>query len=203
MLIDVLPATKAKMRILNTIYNNRDINIRNIIKLSKTSPNLAVDYVNKLEKYNIAKIKKIGGTKKNYVKAVSFNFKAPLSRFFYAIIEISRKEELIKKYAILKPFIAQIENIKSGIIVLIYGSYARFAADKESDVDLWVVGNINKTVKRDIEEIFVTLPVKYSIGIETKKEFLKKIRDAIHQNILRDKVIIKNENAFFEIPAKL
>lgn len=203
MLIEILPATKPKMRVLNVIYNNEDLNVRNIIKLAKTSPNLVVDYISKLEKYGLVRVKNIGGTKKNYIKSVSFNFEAKLSEIFYTLIEINKKEELMKKYIHLKPFITQIENIKSDIIALVYGSYARFSADKESDLDVWVIGNLNEKLRKDIEEILVTSPVKYSVNIETKKDFFKKIKDPIHQNILRDKVIIKNEKGFFNILAKV
>lgn len=203
MLRDILPATKAKMRILNVICNNNDINIRNIIKLSKTSPNLVVKYINKLRDYQLITIRNIGGAKKSYIKAVSLNYKAPLSEMFYTIIEIGKKEELIKKYPKLKPFIAQIENsIKSGIITLIYGSYARFAADKESDLDIWLIGKIDKKTVRDIKEVMVTCPIEYSIALETKEKFLKKIKDPIHQNVVKDKTIITGKKEFFRILAK-
>lgn len=203
MLIDTLPATKAKMRILNIVYSNKDLNVRNIIKLAKVSPNLAVGYLGKLEKYGLIKVKSIGGNKKNYVKMMSFNFEAKLAEMFYTIIEISRKEELINKYTYLKPFITQIESVRDDIVILIYGSYARFAADKESDLDLWVIGNINPKVRKDIEEILVTSPIKYSVNVETKKDFFKRVNDPIHQNILRDKIIIKNEKEFFKILTKV
>lgn len=203
MLIDVLPATEARMRVLNTIYNNKDINIRSIIKLSKTSPNLAVDYINQLETYQLVSIRKIGGAKKKYIKAASFNFKAEFSRIFYTIIETNKKEELLEKYKILKPFITQIKGAaENKAILLIYGSYARFEADKESDLDIWVIGNLDKKLRKDIQEILVTLPVEYSISIETKKEFLKKINTPIHQNIMRDRVIIAGGDDFFDILAK-
>lgn len=196
MLMDILPATKAKMKILNTIYNHKGANIRNIMKLSKASPNLVVDYVNKLEEYGIADVKKFGGNKKKYMKSVSFNFK---SKLFYSIIEINKKDELLKRYSFLNPFATQIENMEDKNIWLIYGSYARFAADKGSDLDIWIIGNADEKLKKRIEELLVTCPAEYSITIEKKDKFMKKMNDSIHQNILKDKVIIKNEERFFEI----
>ena len=130
------------------------------------------------------------------MKSVSFNFKSEL---FYSIIEINKKDELLKRYGFLKPFAAQIENMEDKNIWLVYGSYGRAAADKGSDLDIWIIGNADEKLKKRIEELLVTCPVEYSLTIEKKDKFMKKINDPIHQNMLKDKVIVKNEEGFFEI----
>jgi len=203
MLIDLLPSTKSKMRILDTIYSEEGINIRNLIKKAKASPNLVVNYVDKLFKAEIIKIKGIGGDKKDYIKSLYFNFNSNLSKLFYKIIEVNKKDILSEKYKFIKPFITQIKNLKTKLIILVYGSYSRFAADKESDLDLWFIGSLTDKLKKDIEEIFSTFPKEYSITIETKEKFIKNIENPIHQNILKDNVILNNEESFFDILKKI
>jgi predicted nucleotidyltransferase len=198
MLNELLPSTNAKMRILKAIYFGRDMNLRQVIKKARVSPNRAVDYVNKLSKNEIVKAKKIGNN-----KIISFNYFGALSSLFFNIIEKNKKVELIEKYPKLKPFFTQLENLKNDSIILLYGSYARFEADKESDIDIWVIWGRDKELKKDIEEILFTSPSDHSASIEDEEEFIKNRNDPLHQNILKDKVIIKGEERMIEIMRKI
>ena len=112
-------------------------------------------------------------------------------------MKAEEKEDFFKKYKKLKPVFAQLcEEIKTDFI-LIYGSYARFASEKDSDLDLLIVGNIKD--KEKIKEVFVSLDVDLSLKIETLKEFGNRINDALHQQILKDNILIFDSGKFMEV----
>lgn len=201
MIQKILPNSDTKLRILKIIYKTPGINFSELVKKSKTSPNIVLKYVNELVKNNVLKEKRLGGTKKTHIRLFQPNFSG-LGINIFSYVEMSEKEKFLNKYNRLKPIMNQLEELLSSEEVkfcLIYGSFARFAADKESDLDLWLVGKIDEKTKNRMREIFSTLDREYNITIETKKQFLKKINDPIHQNIVNDHIIIYGEKEFLKI----
>jgi len=200
MIEKIMPGTKVKMRVLNAIYQNPGINITKLIKKVRASPNFVIKYVNNLVGYNITKERRLGGKKKTHYRELRADFSSELSRSIFASVEIDKRQAFIKKYKELKPFVEQLrelfdENIK---FALIYGSFARFSAEKASDVDLLIVGKVSSELKKRLSEVFVTLDREISIKIENYRDFLKKAREPLHQTMLREHVIIYGETRFIE-----
>lgn len=201
MIQEILPNSDTKLRILKIIYKNPGINFSTIVKKSRTSPNIVLKYVNELVKNNVLKEKRLGGTKKTHIRLFQPNL-SELGINIFSYVEISEKEKFFNKYTRLKPIMNQLEElIQSSKIkfCLVYGSFARFAADKESDLDLWIVGKIDEKTKNRMREIFSTLNREYNLTIETANQFLKKITDPIHQNMINDHIIIYGEREFLKI----
>ena len=88
-----------------------------------------------------------------------------------------------------------IENIKKTDFFLVYGSYARLAADEDSDLDILIVGKVTDTEK--IREILVSLDIEVSIKIETYSDFKKRIKEPLHQQILKDNILVSENNNKF------
>ena len=128
------------------------------------------------------------------------NLSSELSRSIFASIEIDKRQVFIKKYKKLKPFVSQLRELfdKSITFALIYGSFARFAAEKSSDIDLLIVGKVSSELKKRLSEVFVTLDREISIKVEDYRTFLRKIKEPLHQTILREHVIIYGETRFIE-----
>ena len=201
MIQKILPNSDTKLRILKIIYKQHGINFSELVKKSKTSPNIVLKYVNELVKTNVLKEKRLGGTKKTHIRLFQSNF-IGLGIDIFSFVEISEKEKFLNKYNKLKPIISQLEELLLSEKIkfcLIYGSFARFVADKESDLDLWIVGDIDEKTKNRIREIFSTLDREYNMTIETEKQFLKKLNDPIHQNIVKDHIIIYGEKGFLKL----
>ena len=108
----------------------------------------------------------------------------------------SQKELFFQKYSSLKPVLNQLKKEVKTDFILIYGSYARFQATKESDIDLLVVGTIRD--KRKIQEIIISLDTHVSIKIESLAIFRKRSSDALHQQILKVGIVIYDKGKYFE-----
>ena len=188
MIEKLLPGTKVKMKIVKAIYENPSINVTNLIKKVNTSPNSALDYINLLEKYGILKATRSNG-KKVPVRNLVFDFNSPIALQIISIIEIDRRYLLLQKYAKLNHLFDKIYDNVNGF-ALLYGSYTRFAADKESDIDLLIVDN--KANKSKINEVIVTFP-EVSLKIDSTNRFLSALSKPLYQNILKEHVIICNE----------
>ena len=198
MIQKILPNSDTKLRILKAIYKNPEINYSKLVKESRTSPNIVLKYVNELVRNNILIEKRLGGKKKTHLRLFKPNFLA-LGIDIFSFVELEEKNKFIKKYEKLEPIINQICELLASTkakFCLIYGSFSRFAADKDSDLDLWLVGNVGSVINNRIREIFSTFYGEYNMTIENEKQFLKRMNDSIHQNILKDHIVIYGEKEF-------
>ena len=200
MIEKILPNTQTKLRILRVLYENPEINLTKLIKKAKTSPNIVSKYINNLTKFGVLKEKRFGSKKKTHIRNLKLNLLSDLCVLMISFVEIEKRLIFLRKYKEIRPFVNQLvelfnEEISFG---LIYGSFARLSADKESDLDVWIVGNLTKEMKKRISEVFSTLTREYSIKIETLDQFSKNINKPIHQNVLQEHVIIYNEKNFLK-----
>lgn len=197
MIEDILPGNKTKLKIIKIIYENPNINLTQIIKKAKASPNSVLKYVNILSSYNIIKEEKSGGKKKIHVRNIKPNFNG-IGKLIYSIIEIDKRFIFFKKYKNLETYFLQlIDSLGNKIeFISIYGSYARFAATSASDLDILIVGKLTTIEINKIREIFVSLDAEPSIKIETKNQFLKNKDKPLYQNIIKEHIIVYGEFNF-------
>ena len=204
MIEKILPSTETRLRILKIIYENPEINLTMLIKKAKTSPNIVLKYVNHLVEFNVIEEKRFGGKKKTHIRNLKANLLSSISILVFSFVEIEKKLILLKKYKEIRPFVDQLVELFNEKVnfCLIYGSFARLAADKDSDLDIWIAGDLNAEMRKRISEIFSTLGREYSIKIEGLDMFLKNINNPIHQNMLQEHVVIYDEANFLKILAK-
>ena len=170
MIESIIPGNKTRLNIIKNIYENPRINLTNLIKKVKASPNLVLEYINNLSSYSVIKEEKIGGKKKIHIRNLRANFDNEISQIIYSLAEIDKKFLFFKKYKQLKPYFMQLEDIlkNNNRFALVYGSYARFASTKDSDLDLLIAGKLEKDEIKRIQEIFITLENELSLKIEEK-----------------------------------
>ena len=181
--------------IILAIFRNPGINLRTLIEKTKSSPNSCSKYVNFFVKKGIVKEEKL---EKNrvYLRRFFLNFDSLLARNFFMLVKEAEKEIFFNKYKKLKPVLDSISEIKGLSFLLVYGSYARLSAEKDSDIDGIIVGNIKD--KEKIKEIAVTLDIEVSIKIETLSQFKKRIKDALHQQIIKENILISGYENFMQ-----
>lgn len=201
MMEKILPSSRAKMEVARTIYEKPWTNLSELIKTARASPNTVLDYVNLLEKYGVVKEKRIGGGKKAHIRMFAPDTSTEYGILVFTSVELDKKIALLEKYGELRPFVGQLRDLfsESGMeFCLVYGSFARFAAGHDSDLDVLIVGKAGKEMQKRISEIFVTAKRNLSIKIETKKSFLENAKrgDAFHKSILECHVVLWNEEKF-------
>lgn len=205
MIENIIPGNKTRLNILKNIYDNPGINLTNLIKKVKASPNLVLEYVNNLSSYNIIKEEKSGGKKKVHMRNLRANFDNEISSIIYSLTEINKKYLFFKKYKQLRPYFVQLEDIlkNNKSFALVYGSFARFASTKDSDLDLLIVGKLEKEEIKRIREVFVTLESELSLKIETIHSFLENIDKPLHQNLLKEHVVVYGAGIFISVLEKI
>lgn len=189
----------SQIKIIKEVFINPGVNLRGIIEKTNLSPNYVSEYMNFLVRKGVVKEERLE-KKRVYLRRFYLNFNSNLTRNLFLLVKEEEKENFFQKYKKLKPiFDNLVEEIKTDFIV-VYGSYARFGAEKDSDLDLLIVGNIKNREK--IREIFVALDIEVSIKIESIKDFERRIKDALHQQILKNNILIYDSGKFIEILRK-
>ena len=197
MIEKILPSTKSKLKILNYIYKNPGVNLSNIIKTLSVSPNFTLKYLNDLEENEVVKKTK-SSVGKSVERKFSINFHSDFGLLLALILEKDNLLEFKEKYpfGLLK---RQLESsLPKGSFVLIYGSYARFSPEKDSDIDIIVVGD--KINKKLVKEMVVTLE-NPSIKIETKEQFLRNLSKPLYLSMLREHVILVGSENYLSLMA--
>lgn len=205
MIEELLPGNKTKMRVLKSIYESEGINLTTLIHKAKASPNFVLRHVNALIAYGILKENRIQGKKKVHMRTVKPNLSTEMGRAVFYFVESEKKFSVLEKYKFLKPYADQLEELcnRNNIVVILYGSYTRLAAEKESDLDLLFIGKIDKPILRRIKEIFITLDIELSLKMETAPGFLKQKNKPLYQNILREHMVLCGGGQFMKMLQKV
>ncbi|MDT7858728.1 MAG: nucleotidyltransferase domain-containing protein [Candidatus Aenigmarchaeota archaeon] len=196
----IFPITKSRYKVLRKIYENPGINISELVKETRTAPNIIYKHINDLKNSEVIKEVEIG---KNRMKKIYPNLKSENGKLVFSLIEMQKKEEFFVKYKSLKgPFIQLLQNLPNNVVcILVFGSYARFSAEKESDLDLLFITTNNKTekIERILEESFVTFG-KVSARLITIDEFTKsKDTDTMLKQIIKEHICVFNACKFVEL----
>lgn len=189
---EIIPGTRAKMRIATAIYENPGIHLTALIRKVKASPNTVLDYVNKLSSMHVVKQAALEGRKKIHIRNLFPDLSSERSVIIFSLVEEEKKSRFLEKYRHLGPYVGQLCDLlgKKAEFALIYGSYARLAADETSDIDLLVVGNLTFKDRERIREIFATSDADVSMKIETLRQFQKNREKPLYQNIMKEHVVV-------------
>ncbi|MBI2675791.1 MAG: winged helix-turn-helix transcriptional regulator [Candidatus Aenigmarchaeota archaeon] len=189
---EIIPGTRAKMRIATAIYENPGIHLTALIREVKASPNTVLDYVNKLSSMHVVKQAGLGGRKKVHIRTLFPDLSSERSVIIFSLVEEEKRLRFLEKYRHLMPYVGQLCDLlgKKAEFALIYGSYARLAADKTSDIDLLVAGGLDSKVRERIREIFATSDAELSMKIETLRQFRRNRDKPLYQNIMKEHVVV-------------
>ncbi len=156
--------------------------LRGIAKALKQPHSTISRRLNTLSKENILDYKREGKNKvfflKKNLQAKNYIFNAER----YKLIK------LLKEYPELSIIVEDIlKRIKANMIIL-FGSYAKFTAKRDSDIDVYIE-TINKKTKEEIESI--NSKIKAKIGKFDMGSLLIK-------EIIKNHVILKGAEVFYE-----
>lgn len=169
-----LNITENHLQILSLFTNgfNKEYYIREVQKILKISPRTAQLILNDLEKKAILKSEIKGKIKIYKIK------KGDIAKDYLSLVEQYKKIIFLEKNILIKEIITKITNHINGIGV-IFGSYAKGIEKKDSDLDIFVVGDYNKNEIKKVSKL-------YNIEINIKNYPTK-----IFENDLRSDILIK------------
>ena len=161
--------------------------LREISKLTKIPLKTTQTLIAHLEKDKILKSAVSG--KNKYFKLNLDNLQ---TKFYLLQSELHKASLFIEKYPLLKTFI---KEIKTNAPIIIFGSFAKFKADKDSDLDLLIVS-------KEKEELPFHL-LGYNIHkIElSEKAFIKAIEknETLIKEIAENHIILNNHSFYVNI----
>ena len=169
------------IEILKLLMSNREerFSIRKISKIRKINYKSAYNSLKFLEEEKIVKLDRLGNTLlcvfNNKFNELVFN------------AEYLRREQLFKNKDFLIIY-NRLSELKFSFIALLFGSYAKGTAIKNSDMDILTIGGDEKEIKRAIsilpDKIHLTfVSYKDFIHMAKSKEF-SVVNEAIKNNII-------------------
>ena len=170
-----------KMEIINELLRD-DNHIRSMAKNINTNHMNIIRRIKELSKENVVDYKEFGKNKTYFLK------KTIESKNYIFSAENYKLNRIIKKYPELRSIIEKIQNDKRIRLAILFGSYAKGLAKKDSDIDIFIETN-NKKIKDDISLIDSKLSIK--IGKYNKSNLLIK-------EIEKNHVIIKGGEYYYE-----
>ncbi|HLC90916.1 MAG TPA: nucleotidyltransferase domain-containing protein [Candidatus Nanoarchaeia archaeon] len=197
MIEHIFPGNKSKIAVVKAIYENPGIHLTALIKKISVSPNLVLSYVNELCFYGVINEERIKGKKKALLRRFTSSFDNDLSLAINSLVELDKRFVFFKRYPSLKTYFTQFPAWD--ICVLVYGSYAQSRADRDSDLDVMIIGRLTSQQEKRIREIFITLPTEVSLKMETVKRFLRNKDKPLYQNILKTSIVVLGTGKFMEL----
>jgi len=159
-----------------------ELHLRGLAKATGHPHSTLSRVIKKMVKKNLVDFKREG---KNKI----FNLKKGIETINYVYLaEHYRLVRLIDKYPNMAVIIETITKKTDEKLILLFGSYAKFNAKPDSDIDLFVETK-NRNVKRTVDEINSKINTK--IGDFEKSNPLVK-------EIIKDHVIIKGVETYYE-----
>ena len=192
---DKLNITENHLQVLLLFTNgfNREYYIREVQKLLKISPRTSQLILNDLENKCILESKTKGKIKDYTIKRNS------LSQRYIIFCEQYKAIAFLEKKLIIKEIIEKINPFIEGIGI-VFGSYAKDIAKKDSDLDIFVIGKYNK---EKIKKVSKTYGIEISIKCYPLKTFEKNLaNDILLKEILKNHIIFLNAGQFIKAVLK-
>jgi|SRR3989344_1011964 len=161
--------------------------LRQISTLTKIPLKTCQNILVKLEKERILRSKIEGKNKYFSLNLDNINVKSYILK-----AEINKTDIFLEKYPEFKIFL---KSINTNSILIIFGSFARFKADKNSDLDLFVISDKEEKLPSHL------LPHKIHQNRLEEKSFKKAIieREILIKEIEMNHIILNNHSAYVNI----
>ena len=127
--------------------------IRGLAKLLGTNQTTIARKVHELSKENILDFKQEGRNKVFFLK------KTLEAKQYAYLVETQKLIETLKKYPALRRVIETIKKNEKVSLAILFGSYAKGSANKESDIDIYIETTESK-LKGEVESIDSKISVK-------------------------------------------
>ncbi len=165
-------------------YNNQYY-LREISKLTKIPLKTTQNLISDLEKDKI--ITSIISGKNKYFKLNLDNIQ---TKFLLLQAEIQKTQIFLNKYPIFKTFL---KDIKKNTPIIIFGSFAKLSATKDSDLDILILSKEKLSLHLlpyKTHKIILTIPT-FIKSIEKKETLIKEIQE--------NHIILNNHSFYINI----
>ncbi len=187
--------TKWKLKILS-LYRNDYLNsfhAREMAKLLKTSHVTLLPHLRGLEKDRVLLAKTVG---KN--RTYSLNLANIAAKEHIILAEKAEVLDFMERVFIIKKFYSDIAGLNLPGCLAVFGSYAKGYFTKESDIDLFYLGDITENQALVVEKVAEPYNRRISLKKATIRNFEEGIRkrDPLIREIMKNHYILQNPDMF-------
>jgi len=170
-----------ELRIIEFLLE-KDGHVREIAKILNESHSSVLRRLNDLKKENVVEFKIVGKNKvfhlKNNLVAKNYIFKS----------ESNKLIKLLEMHPEFEVIFEEIFNVIDEKLIVLFGSYAKGLANKNSDIDIYIETK-NRNVKKLVENVNSKINVKIgSFNIDSP----------LIKEIIKNHVIIKGIEVFYD-----
>ena len=156
--------------------------------------------IKSLKNKDLVKLKTVG--KASICSLNKKSSKLPVYLAFVA--ELKSQNILFKKFPFLKRLIEEIKNITPVACIGMFGSYVDKSANKESDIDIFILVEKNKikNFKNFIPKYFPEFENKVDLNIISFKEFIDSLKNkqfTVSKEVMKNKLIINGAETYYNI----
>jgi len=188
--------TQTTLKILALYTNNytKSLHLRKISRETNVDVKAIQLQLKKLEKINVLS-STIKGKNKEYV----LNLNNVITKYYLIMAEIFVSVIYLQKNFLIKKVITEIEK-KIDDPLILFGSFVKGWYTKESDIDLFVIGE-KKIERKMFQEISGLVGHHISIKSTNESKFLNGIknRDPLINEVVSDHIILKGADKFCDI----
>ena len=170
-----------ELEIINQLVKSNN-HVRGLAKELQESHSTISRILKKLTTENVVDFKQEGKNKKFFLR------KNPLTISYVLKGELYKLSKLLKEHPTMSIIIEEILDKTDEKLIILFGSYAKFNAKKNSDIDIYIETKDRK-VKKQVEEINYKINVK--IGTFDK-------RSPLIKEIIENHIIIRGLEEFHE-----
>lgn len=169
---------------------------RELARLLNTNHTTLLPYLHKLEKDKILKTLVVG---KN--KEYSLNFDNINSKEYISLAEKNIAIEYLKKNFLIKKIYEQITILNLSNSLILFGSYVKGYATKESDIDIFCLGQVTDNQVENIKKIGKTYGKTINIKKASISNFENALKsgDTLTKEIIKDHIILINSDLFVNL----
>ena len=183
---------KLELKIVDLLVRNRKCTINQIATMLDEYYSFVHRTVHDLSKEQVLIMEKAG---KAYL--CSLNLTHEKTKALLQLSELEKTSEFYNRKKDLKLILDDFVKIKPSSIIL-FGSYAKGTATKESDIDLLILTTAKKGVDKITREIYAKYGKEINAIVMTPDQFKKQKSSSLIQEIIKDHYVLFGVESFIE-----
>ena len=194
---------KLELKIVDLLARNteRKLTINEIAKSLEEYYSFVHRTVNKLIKDNVIIKEKAG---KSYL--CSINLETEKTIALVNLSEIEKKDDFYNSNkelkVILGDFVESAKSTVNPISIVLFGSFAKGTATKESDVDILLISKTKEGIDKITKEIYAKYSKEVNAVLMTSDDFKKQKDKAITKEIIKDHYVLYGVEKFVNLVFK-
>lgn len=194
---------KLELKIVDLLSRNRErkFTINEIAKSLKEYYSFVHRTVNRLIKDGVITKEKAG---KSYLCSVNLENEKTIA--LIQLSEIEKKNEFYNSNkelkVILEDFVKSAKSTVNPISIVLFGSYAKGTATKESDVDIILISKTKAGIDKIAKEIYAKYGKEINAVLMTPNDLKKQKDKALIQEIIKDHYVLYGVEKFVNLVFK-